>query len=213
MNYRYFISYKRSTDTDLANNLGANFSQRNIKCFVDSHNLAYGKSWLDEIKHGIKKSEYMIALFTSGYIEQVEKQGEDNIILQELELAVSQGKLIPVVIGVSIDEMLTRCSPAISKLKDLHCLQFDEKSESTARYISLDLRERYESSNDVVQSKEPRGFAESLLIPMPKQSLMPEEAYHKFDRSWSKDEALQYKEELEKKSERTALENTVLTKY
>jgi hypothetical protein len=213
MNYQYFISYKRSTDTDLANNLGASFAQRNIKCFVDSHNLAYGKSWLDEIKHSIIKSEYMIALFTPGYIEQVEKQGEGNIILQELELAVSQKKLIPIVIGVSIDEMLTRCSPAVAELKHLHCLHFDIKSEKTAKYISFELTEQFTSSNDEVQPKQPMGFAESLLIPMPKQSLIPEEAYHKFDRSWSKDEALQYKEELEKKSERTALENTVLAKF
>lgn len=213
MNYRYFISYKRSTDTDLANKLGASFAQRSIECFVDSHNLAYGKSWLDEIKYSIKKSEYMIALFTPGYIEQVEKQGEGNIILQELELAVSQRKLIPIVIGVSIDEMLTRCSPAVAELKHLHCLHFDMKSENTAKYISFELTEQYKPSNDGAQAKEPRGFAESLLIPMPKQSLMPEEAYHKFDRSWPKDEALQYKGELEKKSERTALENTVLAKF
>lgn len=213
MNYRYFISYKRSTDTDLANKLGASFARRSIECFVDSHNLAYGKSWLDEIKHSIKKSEYMIALFTPGYIEQVEKQGEGNIILQELELAVSQKKLIPIVIGVSIDEMLTRCSPAVAELKHLHCLHFDMKSENTAKYISFELTEQYKPSNDGALAKEPRGFAESLLIPMPKQSLMPEEAYHKFARSWSKDEALQYKGELEKKSERTALENTVLAKF
>lgn len=213
MNYRYFISYKNKTDKEFASQLGANFAQRNIKYFLDANNLTFGKSWLDGLKQGIKKSEFMIALFTPDYIEQVELQGEDNIILQELELAVSQDKLLPVVIGVSIEEMLTRCTPAIPGLKDSHCFEVDAKNENNAKFIVYSLTERYELTNDVVQPKEPVGFAESLLIPMPKQSLMPEEAYHKFDRLWSKDEALQYKEELEKKSERTALENTVLAKF
>jgi hypothetical protein len=213
MNYRYFISYKNKTDKEFASQLGANFAQRNIKYFLDANNLTFGKSWLDGLKQGIKKSEFMIALFTPDYIEQVELQGEDNIILQELEEAVSQNKLLPVAIGVSIDEMLMRCTPAITGLKKFHCFHVDAKNENAAKFIFYSLTERYELTNDVVQPKEPVGFAESLLIPMPKQSLMPEEAYHKFDRSWSKDEALQYKEELEKKSERTALENTVLAKF
>jgi hypothetical protein len=101
--YDFFISYRKSSEQDLANQLYFAINERlhdnardypNLNCFVDSKCLVPGENWKEGYKEALKNSSVIIMLISEAAVSSFKKiteQTEDNV-LHEWEMAIEYNK-------------------------------------------------------------------------------------------------------------------------
>ena len=209
-----FVSYRKGNDSKIASDIAAHLQRLGLKVFIDTSELLPGE-FSPQLESSIKEATYVVALFTRDYVERIE-QGHDfnrNFIIEELNWAINSKHctLIPVIVGMDMEEVFERCKPYVPnepKLSDYQAFRFTEPlPEDFYRDISdaiLKLeRKKYFKQNG--QSRE----AQSQLP----AAESPEDIYHKFRLPWPTDEARAYKAALEDKIVKSDMEHVHLALF
>ena len=135
-----------------------------------------------------------------------------NFIIEELNWAINSKHctLIPVIVGMDMEEVFERCKPYVPnepKLSDYQAFCFHEPlPEDFYRDISDDIfrleRKRYKRKGQSSEAQSELPAEES-----------PEDIYHKFLLPWPTDEALAYKAALEGKIVKSDMEHVHLALF
>ncbi len=211
--YDCFVSYRKGNDSTIASDIAAHLQRLGLKVFIDTSELLPGE-FSPQLESSIKEATYVVALFTRDYVERIE-QGHNfnrNFIIEELNWAINSKHctLIPVIVGMDMEEVFERCKPYVPnepKLSDYQAFCFHEPlPEDFYRDISDDIfrleRKRYKRKGQSSEGQSELIAAES-----------PEDIYHKFLLPWPTDEALAYKAALESKIVKSDMEHVHLALF
>ena len=123
MKYDCFVSYRKGNDSTIASDIAAHLQRLGLKVFIDTSELLPGK-FSPQLESSIKEATYVVALFTRDYVERIE-QGHNfnrNFIIEELNWAINSKHctLIPVIVGMDMEEVFERCRPYVPNLSLIH---------------------------------------------------------------------------------------------
>jgi hypothetical protein len=125
-----FISYKVGADDTLAYDFATFLKDDDFTVFIDKKALLPGQKWADELKKSMAQSSYALAFFTTDYLARIEEGNADgqNFIIEELNWAINDNKLIPISIGLPVNEIEGKCTHWVNGLKGLQFLYFEDKN-------------------------------------------------------------------------------------
>ncbi|AAZ24925.1 toll/interleukin-1 receptor domain-containing protein [Colwellia psychrerythraea] len=206
-----FISYKVKADDNVALQLSRFLQDNDFKVFVDKKSLLPGQNWVDELQHSVTQSDYVFAIFTQDYIARVVEGNcnGDNFIIEELNWALKDNKLIPIGIGVTVEEIKT-CFDLVPSLKPIQFQMFPtDLSEQCFHIILNKLYKRIYSKDSKAKSILPVSHS----VNVSGTALSSEDAYLKLDMPWNDSDAIEYKNTLKRKVLKSAMDYVVLAKF
>ncbi|MBA6352724.1 toll/interleukin-1 receptor domain-containing protein [Colwellia sp. BRX9-1] len=209
--YDCFISYKVEADDNVAFQLSSLLQDNDFKVFVDKKSLLPGQNWADELQHSVTQSNYVFAIFTQDYIARVVEGNcnGDNFIIEELNWALKDNKLIPIGIGVTVEEIAT-CFDLVPSLKPIQFQMFPtDLSEQCFHIILNKLYKRIYLKDSKAKSIIPV----SHPVNVSGTALSSEDAYLKLEMPWDKCDAIEYRKTLENKVNKSSLDYVILAKF
>jgi TPR repeat protein len=205
-----FISYKVDADDELAHNFAKYLKNDDFSVFIDKNALLPGQDWANELEKSVSQANYVLAFFTPEYVARIEEGNRDgkNFIIQELNWALNDNKLIPIAAGVTVADIEAKCVNIIPNLKGKQFINFKFRADVEFQGILNQLNKviRTASKNKI------NDLSESSCTEITCQ-LKSEDAYLKLDMPWNTNEALEFKQLLEDKVGKESIDYVVLAKF
>jgi hypothetical protein len=204
-----FISYKVGADDTLAYDFATFLKDDDFTVFIDKKALLPGQKWADELKKSMAQSSYALAFFTTDYLARIEEGNADgqNFIIEELNWAINDNKLIPISIGLPVNEIEGKCTHWVNGLKGLQFLYFEDKN-------AVDNQTILNQINKLIRLHQKTNANKfSFVASSDTSQLTSEQAYFKQHSTWSAAEAFKYKEVLENKFLKAPLDYVVLARF
>jgi TPR repeat protein len=207
--YDCFISYKVGADNELAHDFSSFLKDDDFSVFIDSKGLLPGTKWSDELALSMENSNHVLAFFTEDYVARIEEGNADgqNFIIEELNWALKDKKLIPISIGLPVSTIEEKCVPWISALKGIQFIAFEDKNSVQYQTILNQL-------NKLIRTRKKHALlTPSSATHLNIHELHSEQAYLKLMMPWTVNEALKYKADLENKFLKEPIDYVVLAKF
>ncbi|MGI2174567.1 TIR domain-containing protein [Shewanella ulleungensis] len=204
-----FVSYKVGADDALAHDFANFLKNDDFTVFIDKKSLLPGTNWAAELQQSMRNSNYVLAFFTEDYLARIEHGNNDgqNFIIEELNWALKDKKLIPISVGVPVNVIEEKCSKWVTELNGIQFIHFDDKASVHFQTILNQLNKLIRINN----KKSPFPPTSSTHINI--NELNSQQAYLKLGMPWPVNEALKYKADLESKFLKEPIDYVVLAKF
>ncbi|WP_351018402.1 TIR domain-containing protein [Shewanella sp. AC91-MNA-CIBAN-0169] len=204
-----FVSYKVGADDALAHDFASFLKNDDFTVFIDKKGLLPGTNWANELQQAMHNSNYVLAFFTEDYLARIEHGNNDgqNFIIEELNWALKDKKLIPISVGVPVNVIEEKCSEWVTELNGIQFIHFEDKDSVHFQTILNQLNKLIRIKN----KKSPLPSTSSTHVNI--HELNSQQAYLKLSMPWPVNEALKYKVELENKFLKESIDYVVLAKF